>query len=178
MHPFKEIRTGGIRRYSINDVAEITGITRTAIIRTEQGLYSTPPESLIDLYMDISGCSRTELLKKYEAWQKWKRKQGSAALIKALHPFIDNGWHYSLLNTHPFAYYLKIAFPTESQVGRAKRLCVHQSTLMRYEGNLGPHMPAQIEVALRDAGLEPPEVRKLADLGQAYHYGRDTTSVY
>ena len=139
MHPFKVIRR---QKYSINDICQITGLTRTAVIRTEQGLYSRPPDRYLSLLREMSGLNSDELMEQYIEWQRLHRLE-SAAVLQAAY------------NRHPvnFNALMHLAFPRESQVGRAKRLCVHQSTLARYEAGRYLEMPEQIKEALRDCGI-------------------------
>ena len=138
LHPFKRIRR---ERYSINDVCQMTGLTRTAIIRTEQGLYNRPPERVMALMREMSGLNSDELMEQYIEWQRLHRLESASVLIAASH------------RAHNFNQLMHLAFPRESQVGRAKKLCVHQSTLARYESGSILEMPEQIKEALRDCGV-------------------------
>src|SRR6266568_9623200 len=86
-HPFKEIRVDAQPRLSVNRLAELTDLTRWAIIRTEQGLYSAPLDSILVVLGEASGKTSQELIASYTRWQKWKRRQSSADVLRALHYF-------------------------------------------------------------------------------------------
>ncbi len=168
-HPFKEIRVDAQPRLSVNRLAELTDLTRWAIIRTEQGLYSAPLDSILVVLGEASGKTSQELIASYTRWQKWKRRQSSADVLRALHYFAAKDWN---VIGPPFVKFCAVAFPDESQIGRAKKLCVHPYTLRRYETEIQEAMPEQIVVALGDAGLSVEEIKKLEALGSIYYNDR------
>lgn len=162
VHPFKLIRHSLEPRMTIKQLAYEAMVEPLIVIRTEQGLFSEPPEGILLSLSVASFVSQTDLVTQYKDWQRRQRWINGKALIKVPAPV-------GLGVSAPIYEYLRHAWPDLGLQGRAKKLCVHHSTLMRYEQGLQPFMPGQLAIALSHAGVDSLTLELLDRLGQQWY---------
>lgn len=154
-------------------IANEAGISKQALIRTEQGTYDQPPERLIEYY-EAKGF-RENWLRDYEQFQVNSRAHRRK--IFGVMPSLE--WFTTQYPSHPFE--LLLSRWTNPETGKvigtmnptecAKLLCLNQSVLDNFINK--PHrqksVPGPLLRALRDNGYA---MGHLNDFALAYDYYR------
>lgn len=167
MNPIKALR----RQHNITqrDLAEQAGISPTALLRYEQGIY----ENLSDKIAIALERYNDENVDLYQAYKEWRfTYQYSAS--KYVHPLPNLQVHP---NEHPFTTWRKTV--TTRAVGKDSRisfcilLAVHPSVVLDYEAAKQAHMPNLIAAALQKAGVPDNYISNLDALGKVYYDRRN-----
>lgn len=168
-NPFKNARLG--LEKPMQQIANEAGLSKQALIRTEQGTYDVPPERLIEYYLD-HGHSYNELVNGYREFQVATRQRHHKIFGEPFGRFVYSG-------KHPLDYLLTICWSTAdgTPVGPmnptefSKLMCVNQSVVDYFLSK--PHrqksVPGPILRALRDNGYS---VDVLNDFALAYEQYR------
>jgi hypothetical protein len=125
--------------YSINELSEQSGISRSVIIRAEQGCYAAIPYRLHSYLVSRE--------KRHLSYGKLPRRL--PAFYAGIHPFIH--WRDQV---------------NLRRIEVAKYFCVHLSTLARFENNIAQQtVPDQLIEALLDSGYS---IELIEDLKTRY----------
>lgn len=166
INPFKDLRIAS--DWTMVEICNRAGISKQALIRTEQGTYEYPPERLLDFWSN-EGTSYTELTTRYEQFQLDTRRRHSYLFGRSSY------WAFTL-SEHPFVTlltshwcdaldreYLGVMNATEC----AKLLCVNQSVVDHFvqKPQRQKSVPAPLLRALRQNGYT---LDDLDNLSQAY----------
>ena len=156
------------KKYTVQGLADKTGLSKQAIIRTEQAVYPVPPVGLLDFWLK-QGYNYKKLMDEYGDYQLNIRQRhhklfGEPILdlecYKDKHPNQVLRLNWTNPDGTPVGYVMNV---TE----QAKLLCVSQSVLNYFENSVKQQhsVPMPLSSALRDAGYS---VRFLEDLDRAY----------
>lgn len=155
-------------------------VSKQALIRLEQGMFETPLVPVME-YWERKGYSQMAMLDEYEQFQEVTRRSNHLLLGPDLH--IDLTSH-----VHPLEQLRKrVSTPGQgisAPVGRyaelnktqfAKRLCIPQSTVQRWETTWHSQktVPKCIQLALMQAGYQAHQIRSFND---SYYLWRDLQS--
>lgn len=171
-NPIKQAR----QRFNITQrsLAEQAGISPTAVLRYEQGLYENISGKIFKALLDLDpndGMLR-DLPALYRDWRN-------------IHQSVASGYVHPLPNLqvypqkHPFITWRETV--TRRAVGKDSRisfcilLAIHPSVVLHYEAGKQRHMPKLIQDALINAGVGADYIKSLDDLGAIY-YDRTNTS--
>lgn len=150
-------------------LAQLAGITPTAVLRYEQGIYENPSESIINAFHTINDNDDDDpfvLPYKYHEYRQWKQKAASK-YFKQLPQLAVKP------NEHPFVTFRKHV--TQQAVGKDSRmsfcilLAIHPSVVLDYEKGKQPHIPALIRSALVNAAVGEAYLKGLDELGEFYY---------
>lgn len=166
LNPFKELRTNA--QLTLVQLVDKTGLTKQALIRTEQGIYPEPPDRLLDFWTK-EGNSYPELRNNYESWQMTIRSRHDRLFLwprtwdQRVHPLMQ----LAELWRNPFTdlpYSGEPMNPTEL----SKLLCVSQAVVNHWLKHpiQQKSVPTPLWVALSASGYSKKE---LAQLSEAYY---------
>jgi transcriptional regulator with XRE-family HTH domain len=173
-NPFRWLRLNA--NLTLNELCELTGVSKQAMIRLEQGTYAEPIERVMEFW--LTNASRynqdtdyVELTNKYERYKAVMRKRhsrifGSMPVLDAFHRRIDK---------HPFVTLRSLWQNPETQqvLGTmnvtecSKLLCIPQSVLDHFQNKVARQqtVPQPLLEALRDNGYGSDD---LSVFSQAY----------
>ena len=153
--------------------AELAGMSPTALLRYEQGIYETPSEKIVNAFHSLNDDDSDDpflLSVQYHNWRMEVQKEAS----KYVNPLPSLA---VLKDEHPFTTFRKAI--TTSAVGKDSRmsfcilLAIHPSVVLDYEKCKQPHMPALIHSALSNAGINEEYINSLDQLGVVYYERRN-----
>lgn len=144
-NPLRALRLA--QGWSQAELAEFAGITRHAVLRTEQGVYSLPPPAILSVFSQrIPGSSIPYLEKAYTEWQTKKRR--CAGILFPDAPLVAlSATSSEFLNWRTFS------LGMTSRMEFCRVFCVHPAVVEKYEKRKQFHMPDQLATALKEAGL-------------------------
>lgn len=129
------------------DLAEFAGVTRHAVLRTEQGVYSLPPPAILSVFSQrLPGTSIPYLEEEYRRWQSIARRRAGIQYPDVPLVFRDSTGQ-QFLNWRLFS------LGMTSRMEFCRVFCVHPAVVEKYEKGQQHQMPDQLEQALREAGL-------------------------
>lgn len=160
-HPFKLVRQSLEPRMTIRALADEALVAPLIVIRTEQGLFSTPPVGVVVALAARSGVDEALLDRHYSEWVTRHRWAANATLRQTLRPVTFSA-------KHPMSVWLTAAYGTSNQEW-AKRLCVHHSTMDVYTSGKQRFMPGQLMIALAQAGFAHDEINAMDRLGVEFY---------
>lgn len=172
MNPIKELRTK--HNLTQRALAEQAGISPTALLRYEQGLYENVSEKILDVLVDIDDSALAQNLNAlYTIWRNEHREE-AAKYFQPLPHLVVIG------DEHPFVTFRRTitmrAVGKDSRIAFCILLALHPSVVLDYEANKQAGMPHMIKAALLTAGLTERYINSLDQLGGVY-YDRRTTRV-
>jgi DNA-binding transcriptional regulator YiaG len=144
-NPLKELRLE--RGWTQEDLAGFAGVTRHAVLRTEQGVYALPPPAILSVFQQRTELSMLTMERQYVDWVKWTRRHTGLKLSsKASKQAVSvmSGpefltWRYGLGITRRMEF--------------CRLFCVHPAVVEKYEKGQQHKMPDQLREALFDAGM-------------------------
>jgi len=158
-NPLKVLRKRAGR--TIDQVAARAEVSRQFVIRSEQGVYSEPPASLLGFYSSILDVSVAQVTNDYFNFQRATRQANYGRLIEP--------WAFTAVGAvgeHPFTRW-RLMSGISSAAGVCKLFCVHPASLNKFEKH--PEqcavVPDQLAKALLESGYK---ASTLADLESAY----------
>lgn len=197
-NPIKTFRDA--EALSIDDLAFIADVSRTAIVRTEQGVYDEVPPNIMAV-VQSRGYSFTATRDSYKSFISAQRRNSFGSLTPELPEWElrltkDKTFYYiaaqeppvevfSLLNTrdelvsvwHPFTHWrLCSAIPKQLTVCRL--FCIHPSRMSEFElHNKFVGVPNSIVDALRESGYSEHTLKVLNDRYNMYRKALITNSI-
>lgn len=172
-NPFKLIRIhAGL---SQQNLANKVGISKHAVLRSEQGMYVEPLPSLLNYMCNNFPVGRLTLIQQYERFQVYTRET-SGRLLGDMESELDT-WHTYLHSSptalspyqlHPLVWLRTIRGYNPTSL--AKAICVNQTVVNYFEKNSINQrtIPEQLTHALKDCGYEDDELASLADAYSVY----------
>lgn len=143
-NPLKHLRH--LRNLTIEQVAVRCHVSRQFVIRSEQAVYSDPPETLLTFFSSELEINLDEVKRDYYAYQYSTRRINYGRLIEP--------WAFSTRrDAHPFISWRELS-GISSSAGICKLYCVHPATINKFESR--PHLlssvPEQLVTALLESG--------------------------
>ena len=161
-NPIKAIRLS--LKLSQGDLIRFSGLSRLVVLRTEQGLYSSPSRQITTPLIDLTGGAITheQIRDLYHAYQKYQR--GSQAYWIANVVALGNGIKVTstlpavadpLSTLHPFIYLRKRYAPVEfqSRLGFCRAFCLHPNSIRLFESGEQLTLPSSLVVGLTEAKM-------------------------
>lgn len=160
MNPIRDFREQ--LSLSLNDMARLASVTPLAIIRSEQGVFTSVPPSVVSAVLNSkivvtrSGHALVDpdsIQEAYEAFQRFTRRSNYGQLSPDLPPFkpgVSPLVHWRLTSNLP------------SQMGFCKAFCVHPSPVAQIERGLQRKLPGQLIDGLSEAGYDDIAIQELA----------------
>jgi len=136
-------------------------VTRLAIIRNEQGLFTSPLPAVAHFF---NGGRQVE--EAYRHYQFSKRREADVTNAVKRAVTLDR---ISKLPAQPFLLWRNEILGPISQMKFCQMLCLHPATVANYERNNQRFMPMQIKLALLDAGLTGSRLENLETAGAEYY---------
>lgn len=165
LNPLKEYRTtAGL---TLEQLAAEVEVPCRVLIWVEQGLYNAPNPKVCQFWVQREVASEQEIKAAYSQWQIEKRQSNSTIQMvnhPVLVPVVKRG-----MSASPFALWRRAVSGSLSQLGFCQALCVHLSSVQRYELAKQREMPEQLFAALEDAKLFPERLKRLVEAGQTYY---------
>lgn len=154
INPFRRLRLA--EGLSQTDLAKRAGLSKHAVLRSEQGMYDKPLPSLVSYFTENHNVSHASINSEYAEFQIAKREANSRLLGDITHLLDSKPSH-----AHPLTYLRRIQGMNLTEL--AKRLCISQSVLDTFEKKpVNQHtVPTQLIVALQDADYSEDETNKL-----------------
>jgi hypothetical protein len=142
INPYRQAREDlGISQVRLS---KLSGVTRTVILRTEQGMYSHPPVAIRSALHGEGAQIPSE--QDYLVWQYEQRQLQSA--------WVNQSWDVpEFTSQHPLVVWRKAVCPVDSQMGFCRLLCVHPNSLRVYESGTQTTMPTMLRTALIQANF-------------------------
>jgi transcriptional regulator with XRE-family HTH domain len=176
VNPFKYMRAVALHSKetpTLESLCNAMGISKQALIRTEQGTYVEPPQAIIEYYAEEEGADYVTLGRLYKEFQRDVRKRHYRIFgdlnerdffSEGLHPFtvLRRNW------TDPIS---GVPYAGEMNVTEcAKLLCVPQGTLSYFQNKLTHQasVPDVLISALKDNGYTGDELDTLVYEYYAY----------
>lgn len=163
MNPIKELR----KKHNLTQraLAEQAGISPTALLRYEQGLYEEISEKIVDALYGID--DDAALLRVQYRWWRQDHQLEAAKYFKPLPHLVVIG------DEHPFVTFRRSittrAVGKDSRISFCILLAIHPSVVLDYEASKQEHMPNLIQVALTAAGVPEHYINSLDQLGGVYY---------
>lgn len=154
VNPLKRLRLKA--DLTVSQLTELGAGSRVFILNAEAGVYSDPPDRVLNLLLDqFPYADAEELIEEYHAWQTAHRKSNYGALDPEwLGPAAISVPSFNFTDTpHPF-YAWRIYSGITSRVKPSKLFCVHPTVLTRFELQpwLVNQVPPMLIKALTEAG--------------------------
>lgn len=171
MNPIKELR----RKHNLTQrsLAEQAGISPTAVLRYEQGLYEHVSMKIVNALSEYDELEGVVLPGRYDLW-RFKTQRDAAKFFTPLPSLAVN------LTEHPFTTFRRTittrAVGKDSRISFCILLAIHPSVVLDYEAGKQEHMPNLIRNALFNAGLTLQYIDSLSQLGGVYYDRRNTSS--
>lgn len=145
LNPLKALRLSA--GWTQQELADFGGITRHAVLRTEQGVYALPPPAILSVFSQrLPGSSIPYLETEYKAWQRRMRQATSRLMPDA--PGISGA-----ATSSQFRDWRIFTLGISSRMEFCRLFCVHPAVVEKYEKGQQARMPDQLQEALTDAGL-------------------------
>jgi transcriptional regulator with XRE-family HTH domain len=156
-------------------LAEQAGISPTAVLRYEQGLYEEISDKIYRTLLEYEplDVSIVDLPAYYRAWRTHHQYEASKYFnpLPALAVLSDE---------HPFVTFRRSittrAVGKDSRISFCILLAIHPSVVLDYEAGKQEHMPNLIQQALANAGVSARYINSLDQLGGVYYDRRVTSS--
>lgn len=148
-------------------LARRAGVSKQHIMRIEQGLYHSVPDSILDVYSSISEDSEfgfltvTELERRYEAELQVRFEELRADITDRSAQ--NGGWAQLLdsLQTQPSKgkrsgdnlLYFRSFLGFDSRIEFCKTFAAHPSTVLNYEKGMAKKLPRDLRDGLLNAGV-------------------------
>lgn len=172
-NPFKLIRVhAGLSQQAL---ANKVGISKHAVLRSEQGMYVEPLPSLLNYLCKHFPVGRIEVIQQYERFQVHTR-EASGRLLGDMESELDKWYTYlrsspTTLNTyqlHPLVWLRTIRGYNPTSL--AKAICVNQTVVNYFEKNSINQrtVPEQLTHALKDCGYNDDELASFTDCYRTY----------
>lgn len=154
-------------------LAEQAGISPTAVLRYEQGLYEEVSGKIVTALAEHDPIEAARIPSKYRSWRN--------AHQVAAHKFFEPLPALAVLSDeHPFVTFRRSittrAVGKDSRISFCILLAIHPSVVLDYEAGKQEHMPNLIQQALINAGVTSMYVNSLDQLGGVYYDRRITSS--
>lgn len=162
-NPFKRIREN--QKLSQAQLADKIGCTKHAILRLEQGMFTTPLPVVLEFFADNYHVPKLALLQQYEEFQIHTRATNG----KLLGEFVIDLLHWNYDHGNPLDYLLKVHGYNPTSF--AKALCINQKVVSMFlQGTpVGKiTVPEQITSSLRDAGYSEDDTEMLCRKYKTY----------
>ena len=140
---------------SQGDLIRFSGLNRMVVLRTEQGLYSSPSRQITKPLIDLAGGNliHEDIVGLYKSSQTFTRQSQSWWIKKIvdplpvaegiIHPFV-------LLRSHA-----PVPHMYQSRMGFCKAFCLHPNSMRLFETGEQISPPESLIVGLSTAGLSP-----------------------
>lgn len=154
VNPVSQLRIKN--KWSLEECAVEIGVSPSTIIRTEQGLYNDIPPRIFR-YLSDRTLSPGTVTYDYHRWQNSRRMQTLNG--KDVSPFIFFKQSLSSLiqqepETNPILLWRFYVLGYESRLAFCRDLCLHPSTIKRYEDGVAERMPESLISALELSRIE------------------------
>ena len=141
-------------------LARMAGITRLAVMRTEQGIFSRIPPALISALLSKvmvtqegdALTSDEEINLAYHKFQREVRRANYGALTETLPEEIRG--------VSPLIHW-RLKSGLASQMGLCRKFCIHPASVAQFESGLQKKLPDQVLEALLEAGYDEDTLQKL-----------------
>jgi transcriptional regulator with XRE-family HTH domain len=128
-HPFKQIRAS--KGLSQRAVAEFCDVTPQVVLKTEQGLYGTPPAGVIRVLSEAWGTPESDLCRAYYSWQTLHRLESRERIAGVVSDLRRAGVRSISHKTW------RRMLGCESVMAYCKLLCLHGFIVTRFESKGG-----------------------------------------
>lgn len=154
INPFRRLRLS--EDLSQHELGKRAGLSKHAVLRSEQGMYDKPLPSLVAYFTEHFDITPSQLNHQYSEFQIATREE-NARLLGDIFNLLDSKPSHA----HPLTYLRRIQGMNLTEL--AKRLCISQSVLDTFEKKpINQHtVPTQLVVALQDADYTEDETNKL-----------------
>lgn len=133
------------------ELGEIAGVTRHAVIRTEQGVYALPPPAILSVFLRrFPGESILTLETVYVAWVEETRRHNASKYLNREPPVTLVSGDMAGVD---FLLWRLNTMRITSRMEFCRLFCVHPAVVEKYEKGQQKHMPDQLQHALYDVGL-------------------------
>lgn len=151
-------------RLTIDGLARRSGVGRQVIMRTEQGVFTDPPDKILDTLLNLTpDADKASVLAAYYAYQRDLRRRNYGRLDT--NPDFM-GWAAHDLDEHPFVWW-RCTSGISARIQISKLYCVHPAVIFKFE--MQPYLTKSLPSQLYDALLESGYSEKvLTDLSGAY----------
>lgn len=171
-NPIKRVRTN--HNMTQRSLAEQAGISPTAVLRYEQGLYEKLSDKINNVLKELDDTQMSKMLPElYVLWREDVQLHAKPYFIPLPNLAVN-------LNEHPFTTFRRTV--TTRAVGKDSRisfcilLAIHPSVVLDYEAGKQEHMPNLIKEALLVAGVPAEYIHSLDQLGGVYYDRRVNSS--
>ena len=151
-NPIKELRLSvGL---SQSRLVELSGLSKLVVVRTEQGLYASPSQSLVrPLVLLNPDYTSAQVLREYLKFQEYTRAS-QVYWVNRVTPALLVG---SLSKTlSPVASLRSLApLVSQSRMGFCKSLCLHPNSIRLLENGSQGTLPSALVVGLKLAKFPP-----------------------
>lgn len=182
MNPLRSLRESA--NLSLVEMADRAGVTSQALMRAEQGVYSSPSPSILDALWgeaDANDAAVSDLydygvlLADYHNFQKLTRQDNYGSLEEPF-TFLDTGGLSSI--EHPFVdWRLRSGITARIQI--SKRFCVHPALIFKFE--MQPYLcmtiPKELVRALLESGYTETTMEEFAGAYATYKHSRSLVNV-
>jgi transcriptional regulator with XRE-family HTH domain len=148
INPVKQFRVS--RGWSIKEMSEQAGVSVSTVTRTEQGCYNEIPPRLLGFissdYLSV-GLVRSD-------FRRFKASQRDSVLVnREKRGGFLNVTDPRVWNTNPFVWW-RLINGWNSRLSFCKDMCLHPSTVKRYDDGTAVRMPEDIQIALTDIEID------------------------
>ena len=163
INPIKTFRQ--LHNLTQRSLAEQAGMSPTAVLRYEQGLYQELSEKISGVFTSLDE-EAANLPEAYRTWRKAHQLEAKRYINPLPNLMVISG-------EHPFTTWRRTvttrAVGKDSRVSFCILLAIHPGVVLEYEKGKQRHMPHLIKEALINAGASETYVKSLDDLGAIYH---------
>ena len=154
INPFRRLRLR--EGLSQQELAKRAGLSKHAVLRSEQGMYDKPLPNLVAYFTENFNVSAHQITTEYSEFQIATREKNTR-LLGDISDLLDSKPTHS----HPLTYLRRIQGLNLTEL--AKQLCISQSVVDTFEKKpVNQHtVPTQLVVALQDADYTEDETNKL-----------------
>ena len=149
---------------SQGDLIRFSGLNRMVVLRTEQGLYSSPSKSITQPLIDLSGntLSHEDIVGLYKSSQTFTRQSQNWWVRRLETPPVAK----PLGGIHPFISFRGgpvVPSMFRTRMGFCKAFCLHPNSMRLFEVGEQIIPPESLIVGLREAGFSPESLACLRD---------------
>lgn len=146
---------------TLEETAALAEVSKHFVIRSEQGVYTEPPETLVDFYKEYFDFDDIKA-----DYYRYQRNTRIANYGKLLEP-----WNFNApVGKHPFIHWRQLS-GMHSQAGVCKYFCVHPAVVSKFEKGLG-NIPEQLLAALLESGYSVDTLNLLEKAYLAFKSGK------
>lgn len=154
-------------RLTVDGIARRAGVGRQVVMRTEQGVFTDPPDSILDTLLALSpDTDKAGVLAAYYAYQRDVRRYNFGRLDTD----VDfNIWAHTEVSDHPFVWW-RCNSGIVARIQVSKLYCVHPAVMFKFEMQpwLMKSLPQQLEDALLESGYSEAVLTNLASAYRIY----------